>query len=256
MRKLVIGAVAAASLIGGSAAIAAVNPLGIASAQNPPTTQAPTTPDSAPKGPRGDHKGPLSETLKDLVANGTITQAQADAVSNGVKDKMKDHMGGGPRGRGGFGEMKDLLDTAAGAIGIDAKTLLTERQGGKSVADVAKAHGVDPQKVIDALVAKASADLDKAVADGKISADKAATAKSKLAERFTELVNSTKQMGPGGPGGFGHGGHHPGGPGGPGTDPSTPAPSAPAAPPSTDAPTTTAPTTTAPTGTTPGTAGF
>lgn len=269
MRKLVIGAVAAASLVGGSAAIAAINPLGIASAQNPPTTQAPTTDPGAagPQGTKGPHgPGPLGQTLKDLVANGTITQAQADAVTDGVKAKMKDHMGpGGPGGRGpGRGDMKGMLDVAAAAIGIDAQTLLSERQGGKTLADVARAHNVDPQKVIDALVAKATADIDQAVADGKLSADKAATAKAKLAERFTELVNNGKGgFGPGGPGG--HGG--PGGPGGPGghrhgpgqDDPTAPADPGddPAAPPSTDAPapTTEAPTTEAPTTTAPATTG-
>ena len=41
---------------------------------------------------------------------------------------------------------------AAKAIGIDAKDLASELKAGKTVAQVAQEHNVDPQKVIDALV--------------------------------------------------------------------------------------------------------
>lgn len=47
----------------------------------------------------------------------------------------------------------DLLATAASAIGITEDALKAELEAGKSIADVAKANGVDVQKVIDALVA-------------------------------------------------------------------------------------------------------
>jgi hypothetical protein len=41
---------------------------------------------------------------------------------------------------------------AAKAIGIDAKDLAAELKAGKTVAQVAQEHGVDPQKVVDAIV--------------------------------------------------------------------------------------------------------
>jgi hypothetical protein len=41
---------------------------------------------------------------------------------------------------------------AAKTIGIDAKDLAAELKSGKTVAQVAQDHNVDPQKVIDALV--------------------------------------------------------------------------------------------------------
>ncbi len=299
MKKFVIGAVAAASLVGGSLAVAAVNPLGIAGAQDgtsgttvpapstsvapPPAGSAtPGTPngaDKGPKGPMGGGHGPrgkaLEDTLKDLVANGTITQAQADAITSSLKAKIEaggDR--GGPRGHGfggpamGFG--KDMVSAAAGAIGIDEKTLLSELKDDKTLAAVAKAHGVDPQKVIDVLVAASVADIDKAVADGKIPADKADQIKAGIKDRVTDTVNNGRPgRGPcgfGGPGGPGR----PGVPGGPSVtpnngDPTVPppatppstevpaTPTTPAPPPSTAAP---APTTTAaPPSTPPGTAG-
>jgi len=212
MRKFLIGAVAVASIVGGSAAVAAVNPLVIAGAQNDPGTTSPTTaapatpPSSVPgtpdpsgkRGPRGDN--PLKQTLDELVANGTITQAQADAITNGVKAKIEAGKGAGHPGPGGAGghpgkggpgfgfDRQDVVNAAAAAIGIDAAALKTEMGNGTSLADVAKAHGVDPQKVIDAIVTAGSANIDAAVAAGKIPADRAEAIKEKLAAHAQDLV--------------------------------------------------------------------
>jgi len=251
MRKLIVGAVATASIVGGAVGIAAVSPLGLAGAQNTPGTSVPA-PAPSPPGPstgapnakpgmpgrRGSGANPLSDTLKELVANGTITQAQADAITAKMKSKIG--QGHADEGGRGFAMFKEFGQTAADAIGIDVKTLMAELKGGKSLADVAKAHNVDPQKVIDALVAKAGAQIDKAVADGKLTADKAAAAKAKLSARVTAMVNRSFT----GPSGHGPGSREGAGPDTNSTDPTT-------APPATAAPTTTAPVTTAPSTTAP-----
>jgi hypothetical protein len=231
MRKLVIGAVAAASLAGGSVAIATLGPLGIAGADGTSTTAAPpatappgTNQPNPPPAPPGNHgqkpgKGPrpggpqiLDDTLKDLVAKGTITQAQADAIEQALRDKAQSERPGpggpgqnppGRPGRGphgpGFEVRKNLLDTAAKTIGVSTDDLVKEmRDGHKSIADVAKAHNVDPQKVIDAVVAAGNADIDAAVSSGKVPADKAADLKSKLADHVAKAVNQAHD-GPGKP---------------------------------------------------------
>jgi hypothetical protein len=46
------------------------------------------------------------------------------------------------------------LDVIAEAIGIDAETLREDLAGGATIAEIAEANGVDPQVVIDALVAE------------------------------------------------------------------------------------------------------
>lgn len=239
MRKFMIGAVAVASIVGGSAAVAAVNPLVIAGAQNDPATSAPPPPTTAAgqpqaptdkgepgvgdrhRGPRGGHGGtnPLKQTLDELVANGTITQAQADAITSSLKAKLGDghgsgdqpggHGPGGPGGRGAGFDLfkKDVLTAAAAAIGIDPEALRTEMRGGSSLGAAATAHGVDPQKVVDAIVATAITNIDKAVASGKLSAERAAMLKEKLPEHAKRLVARA-------PGAHGHEGG--GGPGQPG----------------------------------------
>jgi hypothetical protein len=81
------------------------------------------------------------------------------------------------------------LDAAAEAIGISESDLHTQLRDGKTIADVAQAEGVDVQKVIDAMVADATARIDRAVTDGKLDADRAASLKDGLKDRITTLVN-------------------------------------------------------------------
>lgn len=86
----------------------------------------------------------------------------------------------------GMGRAHPELEAAAKAIGITTDALTTELKAGKSIADVAKAHDVAVQKVIDAMVAAAKANFE-----------------SNLTERITAQVNGTfkRPHGPGGPDG-------------------------------------------------------
>ena len=63
---------------------------------------------------------------------------------------------------------------------------------GARLAEVATAHGVDPQAVIDTLVTAATAEIDQAVTDGRIDADKADEIKATLEERVTDRVNGVR----------------------------------------------------------------
>jgi hypothetical protein len=182
-------------------------------------------PDSGAKGKQSRDQH-LKDALAPLVANGTITQSQADAVIKALEDAAPKGDGHGGRGMGGFGfgGLRMGFDTAAKTIGIPTGDLMKALAGGQSVADVAKAHTVDPQKVIDALVADAKARLDKAVGANKLSQDQADQILLKEAKVIGDLVNGSLPKMPFGFGhggfGFGHGGQ--GGPGAPGAQGGTP----------------------------------
>lgn len=75
-------------------------------------------------------------------------------------------------------------------IGIDRKTLREGLRSGMTIAEIATAHNVSPQTVIDALVAAADKKLDAAVAAGKIRAARAARIEARLPARITGLVNT------------------------------------------------------------------
>jgi len=156
------------------------------------TTTAPSTPSDTPAAPAAPKALPdwMKGVLDGLVKAGTITQAQADAVTKALQDARPamDHAGGrwgGPRG----GRLGASLDAAAKALGIDLDALRTELQSGKTLAEVATAHGVDVQQVIDALTADAKAKLDEAVTAGRITQEQADTRLSEMSTRLEDLVN-------------------------------------------------------------------
>jgi hypothetical protein len=187
------------------------------------TTTAPSTPDT-PDIPATPKALPdwLKNVLDGLVQAGTITQAQADAVTNALQDARPamDDRGpwGGPRGRIGV-----ALDEAAKALGIDLDELRTELRSGKNLAEIAAAHDIDVQQVIDALTAEAKAKLDAAVTAGRITQEQADSRLAEMTSRLEDLVN--QPLPTGGPWHRGHPGKDDGDTGTEGTSPSTTAPS-------------------------------
>jgi len=107
---------------------------------------------------------------------------------------------GGP-GRGG-----DELAAAAAYLGIGQSDLLTQLQGGETLAQIADAtSGKSSAGLIDALVAAEKTELDAAVKANRITQAQEDQIVPTLKARFTELVENTRpDHGPGGPG-FGHG---------------------------------------------------
>ena len=198
-------------LAGGAAALGAgailIGPL-TALAQSdddPPTSSVPATTDDASPDPTPDETpdevapdiaSRLAEVLQPLVDAGTITQAQLDAVTQALQDAGPvgggGHGPGGPRGDwGGRGHLggRISLEAAATAIGVSADELRTALEDGQTLAEVATANGVEPQVVIDALVAEATTRLDEAVADGRIEQADADERLTDLTARITTAVN-------------------------------------------------------------------
>ena len=75
--------------------------------------------------------------------------------------------------------------SVAKAIGISETDLAKELRSGKTIAQVAKAHGVTTQKVIDALVADAKAKLAAAVKAGRLTQAQADRIQTGLTKRIT-----------------------------------------------------------------------
>jgi hypothetical protein len=117
----------------------------------------------------------------------------------------------GSGGRCGTTEAVSDASVAAKAIGITEAELNTAVAGGQTIADVAKAHSVDVQTVIDALVQDQKDEVAAAVKAGMITQAQADQKLANVTAFVTAQVNGTG-FGPGGRGG--HGGR--GGPGGPG----------------------------------------
>ncbi len=230
------------------------------SSTSPPPTTTPSTgssgttatPSTAPAGTsaktdRGDR---LKQLLQSLVDDGTLTQAQVDAVIAKLDTAGPVARGGGPGfGDPGFGGRRGAarvsLQTVATTLGVTVDDVQTALRDGQTIAAYAVTKGKTAQDVIDALVAEAKTALDAQVKAGTLTQAQEDTRMTTATTEITDVVNNgTPNGGPGifggehgrGPGGGRDGGH--GAPDG-STKPSGSAPS-----PSTTTPSTTVPATT------------
>ena len=99
--------------------------------------------------------------------------------------------GPGQGGRG-HGAIRAAGQTAASTIGISPEELRSQIQSGKTVAQIATEHGVDPNAVVNAIVAALTQEIDQKAAAGSIDANRAAQAKQKLPDVANRFVNETK----------------------------------------------------------------
>ena len=131
--------------------------------------------------------------LPDLIAG--IVDGKLPAGGPGHMGDMGGMGGMGPGGFGNRGGGRNLA-TAAKALGVTADELRTQLKAGKSLAEVAKAEGVDKQTVIDALVADATTRLAKAVKSGKLTQAESDIRSADLADRIAQEVDEVHRGGP------------------------------------------------------------
>ncbi len=186
-------------LLGGGIAGAVLTSSGISGAAPTAVAQAePPAEGEATEG-RGSH---IADALAPLVSNGTIDQAQADAVAEALREAAPQP---GERGGKGHHGMRLGAGEVAESLGLDAEAFRDAIREGSTPAEAAQAQGVEPQALIDAMVAQATERTNQAVEDGKITQEQADEKLAEIQERITDSVNngmpSGGHRGPGGPGG-------------------------------------------------------
>jgi hypothetical protein len=228
-RKLLGAAAFSLALAGGGVAGAVLgtpNPSGAQDSTEDTTSSAPAGPEGGFLAHRGDSlaaaaaaigitEDELRTALEDgqsiaqvAEAEGVDVQVVIDALVTDATGRLEDAIDalpdrmaelvereglpdrGGRGGRGGpFDGRGPGLEAAADAIGISADELRSALTDGSSLADVAAAHDVDVQAVIDALVAEATTHLDEAVENGRLTEAEAAERAADLEEHITARVN-------------------------------------------------------------------
>lgn len=159
------------------------------------------------KGPRGID---LAATLSALVAKGTITQAQADAIiaaadaARAAVQALKPAKLEKPT----KAEKDARLVLISTIIGVDTATIKSRLAAGETLATIA---GAKKDALIAALVAAETTRIDAAVTAEKITAAQATILKGRLLAHITEDVNEVRPTHPkgereGGKHGRGHGG--------------------------------------------------
>lgn len=184
-RRVAIAA-GAVLILGGSA-------VGIAAAQSAP----PSTPTSG------------YQKFIDALAQklGVSSQTLQQDIAQVRQDQGLPANGEFPGAHGPRGGFRFDLQAAAQAIGISTQQLQTELPG-KSLAQVAQAHGKTATDVATALKNAANTRIDQAVQNNRITQDQANTQKTNLDQRIDNMVNQVMPQGGFGPGRHGPGGQH------------------------------------------------
>lgn len=176
-------------------------------------------------------KDTRAEDIDQAVADGKLTQEQADELKQRLQDMPLDGPGFG--GRGGFGErgfgmkfeggpghfrfglfgpglnMEEAQQKLADFLGITTDELKTEIQAdGATLATVAEAHGKSRDDLKAFIRGEAQTALSQAVADGHLTQEQADTMLARLDEHIDEMIDHELFGGRG----FRHGRPFPGAP--------------------------------------------
>jgi hypothetical protein len=204
-QRLAIGLGAVLVLGGAGAAVAATQ-------RNSPKEETQAIIDDAAKQlgvPSADLSGALKKALENrvdaAVADGRLTQEQANRIKELIQSGGLPLFFGAPHRGGivpGFGPaLHHGLDTAASYLGLTEQQLRTELETGKTLAQIAQAHGKSVDGLVDALVADFKTKLDASVKAGRITQEKADQVLKDVRERVTAHVNGElrERFRPGGP---------------------------------------------------------
>jgi hypothetical protein len=200
MRKVLIPVAVTAAAAGGAAALW-LGPA-FASAQTTSSTTPATTSPAPPK------DGPLERALAKLVADGTLTQAQADKVLTTLKAELPARPDGPGFGFGhhGPGPIIGGLRAAQAYLGVTDAELRTALESGKTLAQVAQSKGKSVSGLIDAMVKDAKDHLATEVTEGDLTQARADQMATDIKAKVTDLVNNGIGAGKGFEmRGFGHG---------------------------------------------------
>jgi energy-converting hydrogenase A subunit M len=131
--------------------------------------------------------------LAQAVTNGTVTQAQADAITARIQAGDLGLFGGrgGPGGPGGphlDGVQQAIFDAAAKALNITTDELKTQLRSGQTLAQLALAHGTTEQAVTTAALAAAKTQLAQAVTNGTVTQAQADTIYTQLQQQGAQLL--------------------------------------------------------------------
>ena len=131
--------------------------------------------------------------MAELVAAGTITQAQANAITNKFAEKHAAKDANRAANQASNVAHRAAVDALiSSTIGLDATTIKNRLAAGESLATIA---GVKKDALITALVALQNTRIDADVVAGKLTAAQATTLKTKSTSRVTEHVNAVGGMG-------------------------------------------------------------
>ena len=145
---------------------------------------------------RSGFKSAELDLVDELQSDGTITADQASKMKERISDSNGFGLGVVFRRFKAQQERvalrREIVKSAATAIGIDAKALVSELRDGKSIADVAGEHNVSLDAVKTQITNDVKSKLDQRVANGKLTQAREDAALQKLADSLDSMLNKHK----------------------------------------------------------------
>lgn len=133
-----------------------------------------------------------NKTIDNAVQQGTLTQAQGDALKARLQAGDIGALWGRGRSKGPGKQAlanvrQAMLDAAAQKLGMTAADLIAQLRSGQTLAQIAQSKGVAEQEVINAALAAAKTQLDQAVANGSLTQAQADAIYTNLQQQGSQL---------------------------------------------------------------------
>jgi hypothetical protein len=185
-------------IAGGAVVVLGVAAIGVSA------VQAQTTPATSSPSPASQQQQTQQQSLRDrylaALANRlhiSVDQLQ-QAISGARQDVGLPPAGQKPNGRGvpgarGFGGFGGLLGKEADAVAAlfhEDRTALQNELAGKTLAEVASAHNVSTDQVVNTIVTTANQQIDQQAQQRNIPADRVAQMKQRISERVQAFVTT------------------------------------------------------------------
>ena len=142
----------------------------------------------------------IDQNLGTAVAEGKLTQAQADAIFHEIKEYIDRIVNGhfGPCHRPGDGPGHRLplarlvVGSAATVFGMEGEQLVAELQNDKTLAQVAEELGIDVEVFKVDLLDQIDQNLGTAVAEGKLTQAQADAIFQQIQEHIDRIINHSR----------------------------------------------------------------
>ncbi len=134
-----------------------------------------------------------TEMINQAVDEGRITREAGDEMIAALESTFTEMVNGdlrpGVPGDGQWqGMERNVLQLAAEMTGLSTQEIVQQVRDGATLADILTANGVDPNAFIDSAVAQFGDRLDQAVANGRITQERAETLSAEYRMRLTDIV--------------------------------------------------------------------
>ncbi len=123
-----------------------------------------------------------------VLAVGAVFGTASLVNANNARSASARGFGYGAAQRNGSGQIG--IDGIANFLGVSKKTLISERQSGKSLAEIAEEHGKTAEQLKAFILKQADEHLNTMLKEGKITKEQFDAMKNRIEARVSEMISA------------------------------------------------------------------